>query len=273
MYSLKIDNPVPLRHIGRYKQSNGWAHAGRIMPMNILICIEEGSCVVEFAHTTVALNPEECIIIPHDVYYKPHAAQGCVFKAFHFSGDLQPIDEGSPVALNSSYTADGMPLLTLPEKFKTDSSIDLYLENALNERGNPAPGNKLKMNLHFLYALTRISENAAEIGISSVAQKIKAYIDKHLERKLTVSELSREFSYSTQHIIRLFRTSFHVTPSKYIIEARLAKSIVFLSESDLSIREIAERCGFKDLNYFSRQFKRSHHMSPTAYRKKFLERL
>ncbi|MBQ4160815.1 MAG: helix-turn-helix transcriptional regulator, partial [Clostridia bacterium] len=90
---------------------------------------------------------------------------------------------------------------------------------------------------------------------------------------ITISDIAKAFGYSKQHIVRLFKESFTLTPAKYILQSRLEKSLDLLSESRLAVNEIAEQCGFKDLNYFSRQFKKSYGISPTAYRKKLGRRV
>jgi len=45
-------------------------------------------------------------------------------------------------------------------------------------------------------------------------------------------------------------------------------AIPLLARSSLSIRAIAERCGFSDQNYFSRNFSHTFGQSPTQLRRK-----
>ena len=58
-----------------------------------------------------------------------------------------------------------------------------------------------------------------------------------------------------------------MTIMEYVMQKRMDKAERMLVNSDLSIREISEECGFPDLEYFSRCFKTIHGMSPSSWKK------
>lgn len=271
MYALKLEGLMSLKVANRYTQTDGWVHDGQKMCYHILVCVEEGECVFKIEDRQIPLAQNECILVPANTFYAPRAIGTCVFKAFHFSAETENL--GDMRKPQSPLPPNDIPTLTVPEKFKTDSAISMYLDNALEEARKRTNESLIRKNVHFINALVRISENAKQIGISTLAQKIKNYIDTHLESDINIFEIAKEFGYSKQHIIRIFKENFHQTPSKYILETRLEMSLTFLSESYLTVSEIAQRCGFKDLNYFSRQFKKNYTLSPSAYRKKLRERI
>ncbi len=271
MYTLKLDGLMTLKVAGRYTQRDGWKHNGQQIPQHILVCVEEGKCVFEIEDRQVPLAQNECILVPANTFYAPRAIGACIFKAFHFIAESEFLCESKKV---QELPMPGViPTLTVPEKFKSDNAIEMYLNNALAESRKRTSVGSIKKNIHFINALIRISENATQIGISSLAQEIKSYIDKHIEDDITILDIAKAFGYSKQHIVRLFKESFPLTPARYILQSRLEKSLDFLAESRLAVNEIAEKCGFKDLNYFSRQFKKNYGISPTAYRKKLGRRV
>ena len=270
MYALKLDGLMALKVAGRYTQTDGWKHKGQQMSHHILVCIEAGKCVFEIEGRQVPLAQNECILVPANTFYAPRAIGTCVFKAFHFSAETEKLADGTKI---QELPLPGViPTLTIPEKFKSDSAIEMYLNKTI-EAKKSTPTGSIKKNIHFIHALVRICENTTQTGISTLAQEIKSYIDKHIEDDITISDIAKAFGYSKQHIVRLFKESFTLTPAKYILQSRLEKSLDLLSESRLAVNEIAEQCGFKDLNYFSRQFKKSYGISPTAYRKKLGRRV
>jgi AraC-like DNA-binding protein len=61
------------------------------------------------------------------------------------------------------------------------------------------------------------------------------------------------------------------SPMAYLLEERLNYSRALFYDRDLTIGEIAERSGFNDPLYFSRQFHRHFGASPTVFRKKLFE--
>jgi len=68
-------------------------------------------------------------------------------------------------------------------------------------------------------------------------------------------------------IIRLFKQCFDTSPMDYIIRLRLLHACELLRETPASVGEIAYDVGFKDSNYFTRQFKHIIGRTPTQYRR------
>ena len=60
------------------------------------------------------------------------------------------------------------------------------------------------------------------------------------------------------------------SPTLFLIGARMELAAKLLKETLLTISEIAERCGYEDIYYFSKSFKKHHSISPGRYRKQSL---
>lgn len=92
---------------------------------------------------------------------------------------------------------------------------------------------------------------------------LECYPDKH-----TVERLARQVSLSPERFSVLYRKFFNSSPISDIIDARISAAKKLLVCSTKPIQEIAIECGFDDLYYFSRIFKRRTSYSPTAFREK-----
>ena len=101
----------------------------------------------------------------------------------------------------------------------------------------------------------------------TVGQLIKTYVKNNLANKITLSDLSWQLHCSTVTLTEHFKKEYGMTIMDYIMKKRMEKARRLLANSELSIREVAEECGFSDNEYFSRCFKESHGMSPTAWKK------
>lgn len=101
----------------------------------------------------------------------------------------------------------------------------------------------------------------------NLAQQIQRYLDANIETKIDMDALSREFNYSKNQIIRVFKQEYGITPYKYFVERKIDVAKLYLSNTSHSVNDISKLLAFSDQNYFSSEFKRITSMSPTEYRK------
>lgn len=95
---------------------------------------------------------------------------------------------------------------------------------------------------------------------------VMAEIRKNPKHFSSVAELARFCKVSPDYVTKLFFKVFKVSPRDALINARVEKAKLFLSGSTLTISEIAEELGYKDIYFFSRQFRQRVGMPPSAYR-------
>lgn len=86
-----------------------------------------------------------------------------------------------------------------------------------------------------------------------------------------VADLAREAGLSAAHFSRVFRRFTGQSPKEFLLRARLARGQHLLRETAMTVTEIAERLGYSDVFFFSRQFKQKTGLSPLAYRFRRLE--
>lgn len=87
------------------------------------------------------------------------------------------------------------------------------------------------------------------------------------QRPWTVESMAREACLSPERFSALYRAFFKKSPIAEIIEARMSGARRLLFYSGLSVKEVARECGFEDVYYFSRLFKRRHGVSPLEWRR------
>lgn len=112
------------------------------------------------------------------------------------------------------------------------------------------------------------SENIVSLKNNLLPKKIEDYIDEHIMEKLTVDALAKHFFLSKPTLQALFHDEFNDSVKNFILMKRLSLAKKLLSETELSVSEIAKQCGFPDYNYFSRIFHLKNSVSPSQYRKR-----
>jgi YesN/AraC family two-component response regulator len=102
---------------------------------------------------------------------------------------------------------------------------------------------------------------------AKVIRSIAAYIEHHHSEKLSLNNLSDVFYMNKFSLSRYFTEQFGISLSDYILKVRINHAKRLLRFSDKDFETIAKECGFKDSPYFSRKFKQSEGISPSAYKK------
>ena len=95
---------------------------------------------------------------------------------------------------------------------------------------------------------------------------VKRYIDLHFKEPLTLEQLSEEAHMNKYYLSHAFKQEYGVSPINYMISRRIEESKYLLSETDLSMSQIAQLLGFSSLSYFSQVFRKSQDISPMEFR-------
>lgn len=95
----------------------------------------------------------------------------------------------------------------------------------------------------------------------------KEYVLKNLDRDMTLGEVAWHVGKGEEHLARVFKRETGRSVFDYVREARVNRAQTYLMDPALSLTEIAEKCGFNSLSFFSRTFRQLTGMSPSAYRR------
>jgi AraC-like DNA-binding protein len=98
-----------------------------------------------------------------------------------------------------------------------------------------------------------------------ISQAVRT-IEQNYAEALDLSRLAAHAQLSRYHFLRLFRTIVGATPYQYLMRTRFRAAARGLAERGASILDVALACGFRDLSEFTRGFRRSFDLTPSAYR-------
>jgi AraC-like DNA-binding protein len=110
------------------------------------------------------------------------------------------------------------------------------------------------------------SDGADKNSNSSRLHFVLQYIREHLTERIPMDTLSRKAYLSRNIFFKWFREQFGVTPGEYITRERIRLARQLLADEKNTLTQISFQCGFNDLNYFVRTFKKSEGLTPGAYR-------
>ncbi len=127
----------------------------------------------------------------------------------------------------------------------------------------------LKSVLTEVAAISSYSENKTFAKLDTVLEYLKENFDKEISNE----DLGRLTGYHPYYLNRLFLKHIGITLRQELIRLRIENAKDMLVQTELSIFEIAEKCGFNNATYFSGCFKDKIGIPPGTYRRKYKNRI
>ena len=101
---------------------------------------------------------------------------------------------------------------------------------------------------------------------NDVVREILKYLHENYYQDISLRELADQYYLNPSYLCRTFKKQVGKPFTVYLANLRLRHAGELLRATDLSVYEIAERCGYKDYFYFARLFKRTLGITPSQYR-------
>lgn len=219
---------------------------------DILTLVISGSFVFDDGDGPQQVGPMDVMNFRRKVTYHRHITQPAEFYLFRYRSDTDIFGRG---------------VVCFQDKERVQSTLRLLqLSDSLTLVDDFACKRALFADLVNQYRL----ENAAQLTQSSHADQMVSdaihYINSNLHQKINLSELAAQYYLSYIQFSRRFKNATGATPQEYVAGLRLKKAQLLLEESTLSIKQIAQDCGFSSEYYFSNFFRSRCSLSPTNYR-------
>lgn len=103
---------------------------------------------------------------------------------------------------------------------------------------------------------------------SELAGRAMYYLRDNCDRGCSLEELSRELGCSGRHLRRVFKEEYHVTPVEYLQTCRLLLAKQLLTETSLSVLDIAMTAGFGSVRRMNELFQSHYGLTPLSVRRK-----
>ena len=112
-----------------------------------------------------------------------------------------------------------------------------------------------------------VPETVVKTGVHQKVHEVALYLQNHIHESVSLEELAQRFFMSRSYLTRSFRNVTGFSVVEYMTYIRIQKAQQLLRESDRSITEIADLCGFGNITYFEKVFKTTTGHTPVQYRK------
>lgn len=110
------------------------------------------------------------------------------------------------------------------------------------------------------------SENLEQIRAGVVQEEILQFIQKHYIEDISMQDVAEAMNYSDAYFCKLFKQCFNKSFTTYLSEYRVEKAKQLLIDITVNVKEISDKVGYNDSNYFTKVFKRIVGVTPSEYR-------
>lgn len=250
----------PVRHPDSYMFT--WEQ-GRILSEYQLVYITRGGGIFESktAGGTKISSGSVFFLFPGEWHrYRPLDKTGWDENWIGFNGEYTArimetfFSRGKPV-YNVGYDEELIKLIrSIPEAIQTAS---------------PGFQQVLAARVTEVLARIRASELRHTVKGSEIDGKVnkaRCLLLEHSNEEVDLKQLAAAIGMSYTRFRSAFKEYTGFSPLQYQLNIRINKAKAILSESDLTVGEIADQLGFSSVYYFSRLFRNKTGLSPTGYR-------
>ena len=246
--------------IGYFDCKPSYALHRNVFPSYLLLVMLTGALSYQTRRSRGVARAGQVLLLDCN---EPHsyAAQGkCSFTFVHFSG-------AQSKELYEEITRAAGSLISLPDPNELHEAIGEMLARMGHEgRLNESEASALIYGMLMKLLARCGASGEGAVGHPTVDRAI-AYIQGHLQDKLSVEEVAASVGYSASYFSHLFAEETGMSPYQFVVKSRVEQSQQLLKTTRLTVQEIAFQCGFNSAANFCYTFRRLTGMSPHEYRR------
>lgn len=189
---------------------------------------------------------------PATVHWQFHDGFEEAFPRVELRRSVFACDGRFPTASGGTATADLM-LHLIGEAHGPDLAMEIADQMVYNAVRDAGGAQRLSVQARHGMRNAHVSEAIRMMGAAT-------------DEPLPPSEIARRLGISTRQLERLFHRHLGCSPKKYATDIRLNKARNLLLQTETSITEIAQACGFGSSSHFSRVYRARYGISPSLQR-------
>lgn len=240
--------------------------------------LEKGEVILSAGDQTFHLFAGDTILIPPFVLHSAVSigSAACSHYAFVFSPSLlaDSTRDTEYYTYLSIFEGTGVSkCILIRPNHPWEKQILSHLQHIFSYYDHDFTSCSLSIHGYFLLICQELVNHYAtpnhSINYRNLSQQLKPvlfYMNENYSADLSLEQLASCVYLSREQFCRSFKKLTGLTPFTYLIRLRILKSCELLLSDHKKIADIASLCGFSNISYFNREFKRFMHMNPKAYR-------
>lgn len=266
MLDLKISLPITVQNGGLFISRGVGSHPQRELDSWELIFVEKGTLTIREDDTLFSVKEGESLLLwPH----RKHIGVGT------FPADLKFYWLHFELNTQCEKTSDfPVSLISLPQhgKVLNPQYVISLFRQFLSEQEAITRSNALELILLLimqqLSVAAKDNPQADNSGVA-LAYKAKQLIRTQFHLPVSTSTLASQLHCNADYLGRVYRQTFQLTITEAIHRQRVLSAEKMLITDSCSLSEVAERCGFQDVGYFRKVFRKTMGLTPAAWKRRY----
>jgi AraC-like DNA-binding protein len=226
------------------------------LPGETVIVPANETMVIDFPEADLQ-NPTQCIALAIDAGY---VSDTMSYMNNYYNEENE--DREWKLQFNQYHFANNNEVTALINKLikvcsSSDTAKDIFADLTMKE---------LLIRLVQSQHLQQVAIECGQRNNHGKTHFILHYIHEHLTEKIAVDALSRKVYLSRNVFFKWFKEQFGITPLDYINNERIKLAKQLLADPRNSVGSVSMQCGFSDVNYFIRLFRKTEGITPKAYK-------
>ncbi|MDQ1914872.1 AraC family transcriptional regulator [Paenibacillus sp. GD4] len=189
----------------------------------------------------------DVIYIPLGCEREAHTIKEFPMHSYAFNFNWLPA--GSP---------DALPLEVVTKNIITSDILN-YIKQFNHVWMRREPGYIMQSGALFMLIMHQVMTNfyrkEAAISSDKRVNQVLEYVMDHYSEELDLSKMAGIVNLHPVYLGKLFKINTGISFKEYLNQLRINQAEMLLSTGGFSVTEVAERCGFHDISYFSNVFK------------------
>lgn len=216
-------------------------------------------------------EPRHMCILPARTQARIRFHSECEILHIYLNSDL--------IGLAAKETAPAYPdgALLLPRFLFRDPIIGQVADRLTEEMKLPGLATHLfaqcmaqRLTIHLLRHHSNVPSTLSVKATGLPEWKLRRvldYIEDHLDRKVTLTDLAELVEMSIFHFVRCFKQSKGVTPHQYVMRRRMEVAKALFQDTELDIGQVTLAVGLHSQSHFAGIFQRHAGMTPARFRR------
>lgn len=160
---------------------------------------------------------------------------------------------------------NGLNVIHCAEPAKVEAFFNTISEIVRDPSGELFPDELIPNTLFALF--TELISQCRSKNIYNSFTQLLASLDIY-SPYLTLDGMASHFNVGKRTLNRLFHKHLKCTPIRYLITKRMNYAVQLLLSNTLSVKAVADECGYKNVSFFCAEFKKFYGTTPLVYRRK-----